>query len=180
MLGLFDGLKLLDVEDRPGDLVVTAKTLRRVVYSPSCRKRDKPHDPGRFNPVTGRSGQTVVAAVATRGWQIDYKVVSAYCELLCQRVRHQQLPLGLSAQPLLSRAHFAWHKLMGPLSHGSGERTWGLARSAQLAGVSSPARSLSWANELACSAGGCLYSNTDRRRREHGCRCESADTFLLS
>ena len=43
MLGL-DGVRVLDVEVRPGELVVTAETTRRVAYCPSCRKRAKPHD----------------------------------------------------------------------------------------------------------------------------------------
>ncbi|MDA8358287.1 MAG: hypothetical protein M0Z95_18810 [Actinomycetota bacterium] len=41
-LGL-DGLKILDIEDRPGELVVTAETTRRVVYCPPCRKLANRH-----------------------------------------------------------------------------------------------------------------------------------------
>jgi transposase len=43
MLGLA-GVRILDVEERPGELVVTAETTKRVGYCPSCRKRAKPHD----------------------------------------------------------------------------------------------------------------------------------------
>jgi transposase len=43
MLGL-DGVRILDVEERPGELVVTAETMRMRGYCPSCRKRAKPHD----------------------------------------------------------------------------------------------------------------------------------------
>jgi len=43
MLGL-EGVRVLCVEERPGELVVTAETTRRVVTCPSCRKRAKPHD----------------------------------------------------------------------------------------------------------------------------------------
>ena len=43
MLGL-DGVRVLDVEDRPGELVVTAETTKRVAYCASCRRRAKPHD----------------------------------------------------------------------------------------------------------------------------------------
>ncbi len=43
MLGL-DGLRILDVEERPGELVVTAETTRRRGYCPSCRKRAKARD----------------------------------------------------------------------------------------------------------------------------------------
>lgn len=40
MLGL-DGVRILEVEERPGELVVTAETTKRVGYCPSCRKRAK-------------------------------------------------------------------------------------------------------------------------------------------
>ena len=43
MLGL-DGVKVLHVDERPGELVVTAETTKRIAYCPSCRKRAKPHD----------------------------------------------------------------------------------------------------------------------------------------
>lgn len=43
MLGL-DGVRILDVEERPGELVVTAETTRTRGYCPSCRKRAKAHD----------------------------------------------------------------------------------------------------------------------------------------
>jgi len=43
MLG-FAGVRILDVEERPGELVVTAETTKRVAYCPSCQKRAKPHD----------------------------------------------------------------------------------------------------------------------------------------
>ena len=52
MLGL-DGVKVLDVEERPGELVVTAETTRTRAYCPSCRKRAKPHDRSR-SPSTRR------------------------------------------------------------------------------------------------------------------------------
>lgn len=43
MLGL-DGVRVLDVEERLGELVVTAETTRTRGYCPSCRKRAKAHD----------------------------------------------------------------------------------------------------------------------------------------
>jgi transposase len=43
MLGL-EGVRVLDVEERPGELVVTAETTRTRGYCPSCRKRAKAHD----------------------------------------------------------------------------------------------------------------------------------------
>ena len=43
MLGL-DGVRVLDVEERPGELVVTVETTHTRAYCPSCRKRAKPHD----------------------------------------------------------------------------------------------------------------------------------------
>jgi transposase len=43
MLGL-DGVRILDVEERPGELVITAETTRTRGYCPSYRRRAKPHD----------------------------------------------------------------------------------------------------------------------------------------
>ena len=43
MLGL-DGVRILDVEERPGELIVTVESTRTRGYCPSCRKRAKPHD----------------------------------------------------------------------------------------------------------------------------------------
>ena len=43
MLGL-EGVRVLDVEERPGELVVTAETTRTRGYCPSCRRRAKAHD----------------------------------------------------------------------------------------------------------------------------------------
>jgi transposase len=43
MLGLA-GVVVLDVEDRPGEVVVTVETTRPKAYCPSCRKRARPHD----------------------------------------------------------------------------------------------------------------------------------------
>ena len=43
MLGL-DGVRILDVEEHAGELVVTAETTHTRGYCPSCRKRAKAHD----------------------------------------------------------------------------------------------------------------------------------------
>ena len=41
MLGLV-GVRILDVEECPGELVVTAETTKSLAYCPSCRRRAKP------------------------------------------------------------------------------------------------------------------------------------------
>ena len=43
MLGL-EGVRVLGVEERPGELVVTAETTRTRGYCPSCRRRARAHD----------------------------------------------------------------------------------------------------------------------------------------
>jgi transposase len=43
MLGL-PGLVVLDVDERPGEVVMTVETTRRTAHCASCRKRAKPHD----------------------------------------------------------------------------------------------------------------------------------------
>jgi hypothetical protein len=43
MPGLTD-VRILDVDERPGELVVVAETTKNVVYCPLCRRRAKPHD----------------------------------------------------------------------------------------------------------------------------------------